>query len=115
MIPLILLVFLNTAFERHAESARATALAHAFTAAAQGIDAIRFNPAGLSLMNYNQLGIGYERPFSGIEGLHNFGLGYARPIFGGVLGIELSEFGFSEQKEQAMTIAYVRVSVISSK
>ena len=106
MIPLILLVFLNTAFERHAESARATALAHAFTAAAEGVDAIRFNPAGLSLVNYNQLGVGYERPFAGIECLHNIGLAYARPMLGGVIGIELSEFGFSEQKEQAITLAY---------
>lgn len=106
MTGLILIVFLSGAFERHAQSAQATALAHAFTAASQGIDAIRFNPAGLSLVQQNHLAVSYERTFSGIEGLHNIALGYTRPLLWGALGIQLSEFGFSEQKEQAVTIAY---------
>jgi hypothetical protein len=106
MSGLILLVFLNGAFERQAQSAQAAALAHAMTAACTGVNAIRFNPAALSLVSQNQLSIGYERTFSGIEGLHNITLGYARPIFWGGLGIQLSEFGFSEQKEQAITLAY---------
>jgi hypothetical protein len=106
MIGLILVVFLNGAFERHAHSAQAASLAHAFTAACHGIDAIRFNPAALSLVHQNALSAGYERTFSGIEGLRNIALGYARPLFWGGLGIQLSEFGFSEQKEQAVTLAF---------
>jgi hypothetical protein len=106
MTGLILLVFLNGAFERHAQSAQATALAHAFTAASEGIDAIRFNPAALCLVQQNYLAVAYERTFSGIEGLHNIALGYTRPLFWGGVGIQLSEFGFSEQKEQAITLAY---------
>ncbi len=106
MSGLILLVFLNSAFERHAQSAQAIALAHAFTASCEGVDAIRFNPAALSLVQQNHLAVAYERTFSGIEGLHNIALGYTRPLFWGGLGIQLSEFGFSEQKEQAITLAY---------
>jgi hypothetical protein len=106
MNALILIVFMNGAFERHAQSAQATALAHAFTAACMNVDAIRFNPAALSLVNRNYLAAGYERAFSGIEGLHNITLGYARPLLWGGMGIQLSEFGFSEQKEQAVTLAY---------
>ena len=106
MSPLLLLVFLSGAFERHAQSAQAAALANAFTAACEGVDAIRFNPAALSYINHSHLAVGYERTFSGIEGLHNIMLGYARPLFWGALGIQLSEFGFSEQKEQAVTISY---------
>ena len=106
MSPLILLILLNGAFERHAQSAQANALAHAFTAACEGVDAIRFNPAALSLVRQNYLAVGYERTFSGIEGLHNITLGFARPLLWGALGIQLSEFGFSEQKEQAITLSY---------
>jgi hypothetical protein len=101
-----LIFILNSAFERHAQSAQAIALGHAFTAACGGVDAIRFNPAALSLVDQNNLGVGYERTFGGIEGLHNITLGFARPLLWGGLGIQLSEFGFSEQKEQAITLAY---------
>ncbi len=106
MSPLILIVLLNGAFERHAQSAQATALAHAFTAACENVSAIRYNPAALSLVNGNYLAAGYEHAFSGIEGLHNITLGYTRPLLWGGMGIQLSEFGFSEQKEQAVTLAY---------
>ena len=106
MSGLLILVFLNGAFERHAQSAQAIALAHAFTAASENIEAIRFNPAALSLVQQNHLAVAYERTFSGIEGLHNIALAYTRPLFWGGLGIQLSEFGFSEQKEQAITLAY---------
>lgn len=103
---LLFLLFINTAFERHAQSARAVGLAHALTASCQGIDAIRLNPAWLPLIDQNRAAVGYERTLGGIEGLHNIMLGYARPLFHGGFGIQLSEFGFSEQKEQAVTIAY---------
>ena len=60
----------------------------------------------MSLVYQNTLAAGYERTFGGIEGLHNIALGYARPLLWGGFGIQLSEFGFSEQKEQAVTFAY---------
>lgn len=103
---LVILVLLNGAFERHALSARAAALSHGITASCYGVDAVRFNPSALALLGHNHLSVGYERTFSGIEGLHNINIGYARPLFYGGLGIQLSEFGFSEQKEQAVTLAY---------
>ncbi|UCD20145.1 MAG: hypothetical protein JSU64_03135, partial [candidate division WOR-3 bacterium] len=106
MTPLILFFFLNGAFERHVQSAQAIGLGHAFTAACYGTDAVRFNPAALSMIDENYLSAGYERPFGGIEGLHNIAVGYARPLLWGGIGIQLSEFGFSEQKEQAITLAY---------
>jgi len=103
---LIFILFLNNAFERYSASAQAVALGHAVTASAIGNDAIRFNPAALAEINKNELMCGYEYVLSGIEGLHNINIGYARPIFNGGIGLQLSEFGFSEQKEQAITIAY---------
>lgn len=106
MINLIFILFINQSFERYATSANAAALAHAFTASATGIDAVRFNPAALSYMQKNQLSVGYEYVLSGLEGLHNINIGFAKPLFAGGFGIQLSEFGFSEQKEQAITLAY---------
>jgi hypothetical protein len=103
---LLIITLLNGAFERHALSARSTALSNALTASCFGVDAVRFNPAALALLGQNHLSVGYERTFNGIEGLHNINLGYARPLLNGGLGIQLSEFGFSEQKEQAVSIAY---------
>lgn len=103
---LLVLIFLNGAFERHAYSARAVALGHALTASCYGVDAVGFNPAAVSLLGQNNLSAGYERTFSGIEGLHNIHIGYAHPLFLGGFGIVLSEFGFSEQKEQAVSMAY---------
>ena len=103
---LILIFFLNTSFERHAQSARAIGLGHALTASCYGVDAIRFEPAALGLVNQNFVTVGYERPLGGIEGLHNICLGYARPLLWGGCGVQLSEFGFSEQKEQSVTLAY---------
>jgi hypothetical protein len=106
MINIILILFLNQAFERYCGSAATAALAQAATASALYVDAIRFNPAGLAIIEKNQLAAGYEYILAGVEGLHNINIGFARPFLKGGLGFQLSEFGFSEQKEQAMTLAY---------
>jgi hypothetical protein len=100
-----LFLFLNQAFERYPVSARAQALAYAYTATATGIDAVRINPAGLSLVKGNLFLVGYEHALSGIEGLHNIGIGFARPLFTGGIGVAMTEFGFEEQREQAGTLA----------
>jgi hypothetical protein len=102
---LFVILFLNNAFERYSTSAQAMALAHALTASAHGVHAIRSNPATLAILEKNHLLCGYEYVFSGIEGLHHITIGYARPLFGTGFGIQMSEFGFSEQKEQAITCA----------
>ncbi|MGB3341867.1 MAG: hypothetical protein WBB37_10350 [bacterium] len=106
MINIILILFLNQAFERYSGSAQTAALAQASTASVLYVDAIRFNPAALAIIQKNQLAAGYEYVLSGVEGLHNVNIGFARPFFNGGLGLQMSEFGFSEQKEQALTLAY---------
>jgi hypothetical protein len=106
MVSILLILFFNNAFERYIVSAHAAALGNAYTASALDIDAIRFNPADLSFVQKNHFAVGYEYTLSGLEGLHNISLGYARPLFIGGVGVQLSEFGFSEQKEQAITFAY---------
>lgn len=102
----ILCFFIFQAFERYTVSANAQALGFACVATASGFDALRINPSALALTNKNIAGISYEYTFSNIEGLHNIYAGFARPIFYGGLGIGISEFGFEEEKEQALTAAY---------
>jgi hypothetical protein len=106
MISIILLIYLNQAFERYSSSAYAMALAQAFTASARDVDAVRYNPATLSMVSGNKLMAGYEYIMSGIEGLHNINVGFARQFVHGGIGMHMSQFGFSEQKEQALTLAY---------
>lgn len=106
MINLLFVLFLNQVFERYSNSAETSALAQAVTASVLNVDAIRFNPAALANVNKNQLAAGYEYILSGIEGLHNINIGFSRPLFKGGIGLQMSEFGFTEQKEQAITIAY---------
>lgn len=103
---LIFIFILPQAFERYSVSASAAGLAYALTASARTTEAVRFNPAGLSSIHKNHLGVGYEHLLSGIEGLHNINFILARPFFFGGLGLEISETGFSEQKEQAVTCAW---------
>ncbi|MGQ9465559.1 MAG: hypothetical protein ACUVQ3_08720 [bacterium] len=103
---LILSFFLFQAFERYAVSAHGQALGFACVATVSDFDALRINPSALALVNKNIAGISYEYTFSHIEGLHNIYVGFARQVFYGGLGIGISEFGFGEQKEQALTAAY---------
>lgn len=111
MVNILLVLFLNQAFERYSVSARASALAHALTTQPMGVDAVRCNPAMLPYLASSHLSAGYEYFMSGLEGLHNYHLGFARPLLIGGIGVAMSEFGFSEQKEQALTLAYgVRLS-----
>jgi len=105
---IIFIFFLNQVFERYALSTPATALANAVTASSAGIEAIRFNPAGLDFITKHEVVCNYEWTFSGIEGLHNINFAFACPIALGGIGIDISEFGFAEQKEQAITLAYGR-------
>ncbi len=103
---ILLNLFLFAAFERYLVSAQSQALAYACVATASGVDAIRLNPAGMLSSEKNIIGLGYEYTFSNIEGLQNIYLGFYRHMFHGGLGIKMSQFGFEEQKENAMTTAY---------
>ncbi len=98
--------FLFQAFERYVVSAHNQSLSCASVATAQGTDALRLNPAAIALLNRNSLGMSYEHTFTHIEGLYNTFLGFTRPLFSGGFGIGISQFGFEEQKEQALTTAY---------
>lgn len=103
---IILSFYLFQSFERYLVSANNQALAYACVATAEGIDALRINPASLVLLNKNIIGTSYEYTFSHVEGLQNIFFGFARPIFKGGLGIGVSQFGFEEQKEQGITAGY---------
>ncbi|OGC43296.1 hypothetical protein A2Y85_00550 [candidate division WOR-3 bacterium RBG_13_43_14] len=99
------ILFLTQAFEKYSMSAQAVSMGMAITASATGTDAIRFNPALLSIQTKSELAISYQQVLDGIEGLHNAWLGFNHKLGPAGIGIGLSEFGFSEQKEQNLTLA----------
>lgn len=101
-----MVLYLLGIYERYPLSAHNQAISFACVATAQGIDALRVNPASLALFNKNAIGIGYEYTFSHIEGLQNIFFGFAKPLFSGGFGLGMSQFGFEEQREQGMTIGY---------
>lgn len=96
---------LTQAFEKYSVSAQAIGMGMAITASAGGTDAIRFNPALLSVQDISELAISYQHILGGIEGLHNAWLGFNHKLGRTGVGIGVSEFGFSEQKEQNITLA----------
>ncbi len=103
---IILILSLLQAFERYQVSAHSQSLSFACVATVQGIDALRINPAALAFLDINSISACYEYTFSHIEGLQNIFFGFAKPVFRGGLGVGVSQFGFEEQKEQAMTAGY---------
>ncbi len=94
---------LSQAFERYVISGYAQALSFACVANVFGVEAIRINPSALASLDRNYIQSGYEYTWSGVEGLHNVNIGFARPIPMGGLGLVVSEFGFREEKEQTVT------------
>ncbi|MCX7995136.1 MAG: hypothetical protein N3A65_05135 [candidate division WOR-3 bacterium] len=101
-----LILSLINVFERYPVSGHNQSLSFACVATAQGIDALRINPAALALLNKNIVAFGYEYTFSHLEGLQNIFTGFARPLFSGGASLGLSQFGFEEQKEQGFTAGY---------
>lgn len=99
-------IFILQVFERHVIGAQSQAMSFACVATIQGLDGLRINPAVLGLMDKNTVGTSYEYTFGHIEGLQNLLLGFAGPLFYGGLGICFSQFGFSEEREQALTTGY---------
>ena len=102
---LFYILLLTQAFEKYSVSAQAIGMGMAITASAAGTDAIRFNPALLSVQDKSELAVSYQHVLGGVEGLHNAWLGFNHKLGRAGVGIGLSEFGFSEQKEQDITLA----------
>jgi tetratricopeptide (TPR) repeat protein len=83
---LILAVPARAAFEDTGAGARAPGLGNAFTAMADDLYAIYYNPAGLALLERPELGTSYSQLFMGLSdnsNISNSFVGYAQPLQNG--------------------------------
>ncbi len=77
------------AYEDLGVGARVTGLGHAYTAVADDVYSVYYNPAGLATMNRAELGTTYSKLLTGLSdgsNLQNSFLGYAHPVDGGRRG-----------------------------
>lgn len=80
-------------------SSRAIAMGEAYTAVADNVDALYWNPAGLADMNHLELTYMHNL---WLLDMQNAYLAYAQPLFGGGLGLGLNYFNFGEFQTYAV-------------
>ena len=87
------------AYEDVGVGARVSGLGHAYTAVADDVYAVYYNPAGLATLNRPEFGTTYSRLLTGLSdgsNVQNSFLGYAHPFDGGrrgTLGVAWNNFG----------------------
>ncbi|MBI4347817.1 MAG: tetratricopeptide repeat protein [Elusimicrobia bacterium] len=104
------------AFEEKGAGARAPGLGNAFTAIADDVYAIHYNPAGLAQLERPELATGYSRLFMGLSDNSNLSqsfLGYAHPLRGGAQGTTAAsweQFSLNSNlyQEQVFSLGYGR-------
>ncbi len=72
---------------------RAASLGESFTALADDVSAVYWNPAGLSLLSNTEIGINYNAYF---ESMSYFNMQYATRLKIGSLGLNLSTFSYGD-------------------
>lgn len=80
----------HAAYEDIGVGARATGFGNAFTAVADDVYAIHYNPAGLGMLYRPELGTSYSKLLTGLSdnsNLQNSFLGYSHPLRGGERGV----------------------------
>lgn len=119
-ITLVLLLALacpaRAAFEDEGAGARAAGMGHAFTAIADDVYALHYNPAGLALLSRPEFGTSHTRHFMGLtdnSSLSTSFLGYAHPLKGGengTVGGAWQQFALdpASYREQTIYLSYGR-------
>lgn len=106
----------QAAFEDEGAGARAAGMGNAFTAIADDVYALHYNPAGLALLSRPEFGTSHTRHFMGLTDnsqLSTSFLGYAHPLKGGehgTLGAAWQQFALdpATYREQTMYLSYGR-------
>ncbi|MEK7858735.1 MAG: tetratricopeptide repeat protein [Elusimicrobiota bacterium] len=104
------------AFEDLGAGARAPGMGNAFTAVADDVYAIHYNPAGLALLSRPELGTSYSKLLLGLSDNSNLSssfIGYAHPLKQGekgTAGFSWERFSLdSLYQEQSLTFSYGRL------
>ncbi|MBI5245831.1 MAG: type IX secretion system membrane protein PorP/SprF [Elusimicrobia bacterium] len=105
----------HASFEENGAGARAPGLGDAFTALADDVYALHYNPAGLAQIDRPQLGLAYSKLYVGLSDGSDMGSSqfvYAQPLKHGkrgVLGFGLDRFTLgSLYQEQVLSVSYGR-------
>ncbi|MFA6004358.1 MAG: hypothetical protein WC881_09850 [Elusimicrobiota bacterium] len=106
----------QAAFEDQGAGARAPGMGNAFTALADDVYAIYYNPAGLAQLERSQFSTSYSKLFTGLSDgtdLNIMQLAYAHPFRGGskgTLGVAWQRFSASSlYYEQTLHLSYGRL------
>lgn len=86
--------------------ARQIALSHSDVALVNDVFSLYNNPAGLSQMNWREIGIFYSPSPFGLKELSNGFAAYHEPLRFGSISLGLMTYGFDLYRENKITIAY---------
>ena len=106
-------LLLGSEFSDMETGARPLGLAGAYTALAEGIEAVRYNPAGVALVPGFEMGTSYKHKWGGLSGLHCMSIGFVKAMGANAgFGVHLTEFGASIEEgrysEATATLSYAR-------
>jgi hypothetical protein len=106
---------LHSLYEDIATGVRPLALSGAFTALAEGPEAVHFNPAGLDAVRNFSLSGYYKSLYGGISGLHNIGFTVVKSIYNNSLALTAQEIGANlegedggKYSESSLTLSFAR-------
>jgi hypothetical protein len=106
---LIILAFVSITFEaiaQYSAGARQISLSNSDVAMSNDVFSLFNNPAGLSQMNWRELGIYYSPAPFGLSELSNGYLAYNEPFDFGSIGIGVMTYGFELYRENKISVGY---------
>jgi hypothetical protein len=109
IIIVLLLVSFRTnfaQFELLDVGAKPIALGGAFTSLANNSNAVYYNPAGLSQMQFREVSIFYSPAPYGLKELANGSVNFVEPTKFGAFGLSAKTYGFELYKEITVTASY---------
>ncbi|MEO8513915.1 MAG: hypothetical protein ABI543_10170 [Ignavibacteria bacterium] len=108
IIVLILVLFRNSfaQFELIDVGAKPISLGGAFTSLANNSNAVYYNPAGISQMQFREVSIFYSPAPFGLKELANGSVNYVEPTKFGAFGLSAKTYGFDLYKEITVTATY---------
>jgi hypothetical protein len=110
-LPIILILILTVgtsqaAFEDWQSGIRPNGMAGAYTAVADDIEAVRWNPAGLSAIESWQASV-YAKKLWGVAGLYNQTLGLGKKVGKwGVVAVSAQQVGCDLETDQTLTLSH---------
>ena len=106
---IFLVIFSCTILAQFQPGARQIALAHSDVALSNDVFALFGNPAGISQLSSNQVGIFYSPSPFGVKELANGFLAYNQPTTFGNFGVGFMIYGFELYKENRFQFGYSKM------